>query len=185
MVADLINDARERMGKSVDATRTEFGALRTGRANPAILDRITVDYYGAITPLRQLAQVGAPEPRLLTVTPYDKSVLKQIERSIAESDLNLNPANDGSIIRLPIPELTQDRRKDMVRIARNMAEEGRIAIRNVRRDVISDVKELKKGGDIGEDDEHRAEVEIQKITDEYVSRIDEALKAKEAEIMEV
>lgn len=185
MVADLLNDARERMTKSVQATRNDFVSLRTGRANPALLDRVVVDYYGAITPLKQLAQVGAPEPRLLTVTPYDKSVLKEIEKGITESDLGLNPNNDGNMIRLPIPELTEDRRKDMVRLAKNMAEEGRIAIRNVRRDVMQMLKDLKKDGDISEDDESRGEKDLQKITDEFVGEVDAALKSKEAEIMEV
>lgn len=185
MIAELLQEARERMGKSVESTRHEYSTLRTGRANPGLLDRIHVNYYGANTPLRQLAQVGAPEPRLLTVTPYDKNVLKEIERSIAASDLGLNPANDGTIIRLPIPELTEERRREMARLAGKMAEEGRVAIRNIRRDVMSTLKELKKDGNIAEDDERRGEVDLQKITDEYVGKIDEALKHKEAEIMEV
>ena len=185
MVSDLLQDARDRMGKSVQALRNEFITLRTGRANPGLLDRVHVNYYGTSTPLKQLAQVGAPEPRLLTVTPYDKSVIKEIERSIAESDLGLNPANDGSTIRLPIPELTQDRRKDMVRIARTMAEEGRISVRNVRRDVMSTLKDMKKDGGLAEDDERRGETEVQKVTDEFIKEIDTALQSKEAEIMEV
>ena len=185
MVSELIEEAKTRMGKSVEATRHEFGSLRTGRANPSLLDRVQVSYYGAVTPLKQLAQIGAPEPRLLTVTPFDKSAIKDIERGIVEADLGLNPANDGSLIRLPIPELTEDRRKDMVRIARNMAEDGRIAIRNVRRDVMSSFKDLRKDGDISEDDERRAEGDLQKVTDSFVAEIDAALKTKEAEIMEV
>lgn len=185
MIEDLYKDARERMQKSVDSTRNEFMSLRTGRANPALLDRVSVDYYGAFTPLKQLAQIGAPEPRLLTVTPYDKGVMKQIEKSISDSGLGLNPANDGNMIRLAIPELTEDRRKEMVKIARNIAEDGRVAIRNVRRDVMSDLKALQKDGDIGEDDEHRAAGELQKITDGFVASLDETLKHKEAEIMEV
>lgn len=185
MIDDLFADARDRMSKSVHATRNEFLTLRTGRANPALLDRVSVDYYGAYTPLRQLAQIGAPEPRMLTVTPYDKGVMKQIEKSIADSGLGLNPANDGNMIRLAIPELTEDRRKEMVKIARNIAEEGRVAIRNVRRDVMSDLKSLQKDGDISEDDERRAAGELQKITDGYVAELDSALKQKEAEIMEV
>lgn len=185
MVSDMLQEARTRMEKSVQATKHEFSSLRTGRANPALLDRIMVDYYGASTPLKQLAQVGAPEPRLLTVTPYDKTVLKEIERSIAESDLGFNPQNDGNMIRLPVPELTEERRKDMVRIARNMAEEGRIAIRNVRRDVMQTIKELQKEGDLGEDEARRAEGDLQKVTDEHIAEVDAALKTREAEIMEV
>ena len=183
MISDQLNEARERMAKSVEATRNEFVSLRTGRANPSLLDRINVQYYGTFTPLKQLAQVGAPEPRLLTVTPYDKTSIKEIERAIAESDLNLNPANDGSIIRLPIPELTKDRRKDMVKLAGKMAEEGRVAIRNIRRDVIGNLKALSK--EVGEDEVHRGEADLQKITDEQIAEIDKALKSKEAEIMEV
>ncbi len=185
MIDDLLQESRERMTKSVESTRHEFGSLRTGRANPALLDRVVVSYYGTPTPLRQMAQIGAPEPRLLTVTPYDKGVMKEIEKAITESDLGLNPASDGQLIRLPIPELNEDRRKDMVRLARNMAEEGRIAVRNIRRDVMSSFKDLRKDGDITEDDERRAEGELQKVTDTYVAEIDQALKAKEAEIMEV
>jgi ribosome recycling factor len=185
VVTDLLAEAKDRMTKSAESTRTEFGTLRTGRANPQLLDRITVSYYGTMTPLKQLAQVGVPEPRLLTVTPFDKSSLKEIERSIAESDLGLNPGNDGNMIRLPIPELTQDRRKEMVRIARNLAEDGRIAVRNVRRDVIGKFKDLRKDGDLSEDDERRAEADLQKVTDAAVAQIDAALKGKEAEIMEV
>lgn len=185
MISDLLEDARTRMGKCVGSTRNEFGSLRTGRANPSLLDRVQVAYYGAVTPLKQLAQIGAPEPRMLTVTPFDKTVIKDIERGIVEADLGLNPANDGNMIRLPIPELTEDRRKDMVRIARNMAEDGRIAVRNVRRDIMSTFKELRKDGDISEDDERRAETDLQKVTDTVIAEIDTALKSKEAEIMEV
>lgn len=183
MIEEHLQAARERMTKSVEATRNEFVSLRTGRANPSLLDRVNVQYYGSFTPLKQLAQVGAPEPRLLTVTPYDKNSIKDIERAIAESDLNLNPANDGNVIRLPIPELTQDRRKEMAKLAGKMAEEGKIAVRNVRRDVMNDLKSLAK--EVGEDEVRRAEGDLQKITDEHVAEIDKALKAKEAEIMEV
>jgi ribosome recycling factor len=179
--ADTIADARERMQKSVESTRHDFTSLRTGRANPALLDRVMVNYYGSPTPLKQLAQIGAPEPRLLTVTPFDKSAMKDIEKGIADADLGFNPANDGVMIRLPVPELTEDRRKDMVRLARKMAEDGKIAVRNVRRDAISALK----AGDETEDEVRRAEGDIQKVTDEFVAMIDAALKGKEAEIMEV
>lgn len=179
--ADTIADARERMQKSVDSTRQDFTSLRTGRANPALLDRVVVNYYGAPTPLKQLASIGAPEPRLLTVTPFDKGAMKEIEKAISDADLGFNPANDGVLIRLPVPELTEDRRKEMVKLARKMAEDGRIAIRNIRRDAISDIK----AGDETEDEVRRAEGDVQKVTDEFIAAIDSALKGKEAEIMEV
>ena len=157
MIDDLLQDAREHMEKSVDATRTKFGSVRTGRATPHLLDRINVDYYGAQTPLKQLATVSAPEARLLTVQPYDKNSIKGIERAILESDVGLTPNNDGPIIRLQIPELTEERRKELVKVVRNLAEEGRVAIRNIRRDVMHDLRELKEAGEAGSDDEHRAE----------------------------
>lgn len=181
-VEDILAATRERMQKSVDSTRGDFTSLRTGRANPALLDRVVVNYYGAPTPLKQLAQIGAPEPRLLTVTPFDKGAMKEIEKAISDAELGFNPANDGVLIRLPVPELTEDRRKDMVKLARKMAEDGRIAVRNIRRDAINDVKD---DSDSTEDDVRRAEGDVQKVTDEHVAAIDAALKSKEAEIMEV
>jgi ribosome recycling factor len=159
--------------------------VRTGRASPALLDRIRVDYYGAITPLRQLATVSAPEARLLTIQPYDKSSIKQIERSIMESEVGLTPSNDGNLIRLVIPELTEERRKQLVRQVRHIAEEGRVAIRNVRRDCMHDLRELRDAGETGADEEHRAELGLQKLTDEKIAELDEVLKHKEAEILEV
>jgi ribosome recycling factor len=185
MIDDLLADAGERMTKSVDAMRHEFGTVRTGRATPGLLDRITVDYYGAVTPLRQLATVSAPEARMLTVQPYDRSSIKAIERAIMESDVGLTPNNDGTLIRLSIPELTEERRKQLVKVVRHIAEEGRVAIRNIRRDVMHDLRELKEAGEAGADDEHRAEAELQKVTDARISELDELLKAKEAEILEV
>ena len=179
--AETIADARERMQKSVDSTRSDFTTIRTGRANPAILDRVVVNYYGAPTPLKQLASIGAPEPRMLTVTPFDKGAMKEIEKAISDAELGFNPANDGQLIRLPVPELTEDRRKEMVKLARKLAEDGRIAVRNIRRDAISDIK----AGDETEDEVRRAEGDVQKITDEFIAAIDNALKSKEAEIMEV
>jgi ribosome recycling factor len=182
---ELITDARERMGKSVEATRGEFNSVRTGRASPALLDRINVDYYGTQTPLKQLATVNAPEARLLSVQPYDKSSIKAIERAIMESDVGLTPSNDGNVIRLVIPELTEERRKQLVRVVRHITEEGRVAIRNIRRDCMHDLRELKEGGEAGADDERRAEAELQKLTDAKVAELDGALKAKEEEILEV
>ncbi len=185
MIAELLEDARERMAKSVEAIRHEFGSVRTGRASPALVDRIRVDYYGAPTPLRQLATISAPEPRLLTIQPYDKGSIRTIEKAIMESDLGLTPSNDGNLIRLSIPELNEERRKQLVRQVRHIAEEGRVAIRNIRRDVMHDLRELKEAGETGADDEHRAEAELQKLTDQMVAELDEALKHKEAEILEV
>jgi ribosome recycling factor len=185
LIDDLLADAREHMHKSVDATRAKFGSVRTGRATPALLDRIMVDYYGAQTPLKQLATISAPEARLVTVQPYDKSSIKAIERSIQESDLGLTPNNDGQIIRLQVPELTEERRKQLVKVVRGLAEEGKVAIRNIRRDVMHDLRELRDAGEAGSDDEHRAEDALQKLTDEKVHELDALVKGKEEEILEV
>ena len=185
MIDDVLTDASRRMDKSVETAKHEFTTIRTGRASAALLDRIQVSAYGTKMPVNQLATISVPEPRLLTITPFDKSIMKDIERAIQESDLGLTPSNDGQIIRLPIPQLTEERRKDLVRQVRHMAEEGRVATRNVRRDAIHRLKELEKNGETGSDDVHRAEDKLQKLTDERVHQIDAALKAKEAEIMEV
>ena len=185
LIDELLADARDRMAKSVDSIRHEFGSVRTGRASPALLDRIVVDYYGAATPLKQLATITAPEARLLTVQPYDRSSIKAIERSILESDIGLTPSNDGNLIRLNIPELTEERRRQLVKVVRHIAEEGRVAIRNIRRDVMHDLRELKGSGEAGSDDEHRAEQELQKVTDGRIGELDQLLAHKEAEILEV
>src|SRR3989440_8735310 len=183
IVKDLLDDAGERMQKSVESTRHEFASVRTGRASPHLLDRVQVDYYGASTPLKQLANVAATEARLLTITPYDKSAIKQMEKAILESDLGLMPSNDGNLIRLTIPELTEERRKELVKVIHGLAEEGRVAVRNIRRDCMHDMRELRKEGDVGEDEERRAEGELQKLTDARVAEIDELLKGKEEEIL--
>ena len=185
IIKEFIDDAGDRMHKSVDSTRHEFTSIRTGRASPALLDRVEVDYYGARTPLKQLAGISAPEARLLSVTPYDKSSIKAIEKAIMESDVGLTPNNDGNVIRLAIPELTEERRRELVKVVRRIAEDGRVAIRNVRRDVMHDLRELKEAGEVGQDDEHRAEVELQKLTDARIGELDEALAVKEKEILEV
>src|SRR6202045_2876716 len=185
MIDELLEDARERMTKSVESTRHEFGSVRTGRATPALLDRISVDYYGTATSLKQLATISAPEPRLLTIQPYDKTSIKAIERAILESDVGLTPNNDGNVIRLAVPELTEERRKQLVKVVRNIAEEGRVAVRNIRRDVMHDLRELKEAGEAGSDDEHRAEVELQKLTDARIADLDAFLKHKEEQILEV
>jgi len=184
-IEEFIQDATRRMDKSVEAAQHELTTLRAGRASVSLLDRIHVDYYGTKTPLNQLATLNAPEPRLLTVQPFDPSSLSAIERAIQESDLGLTPANDGKIIRLPIPQLTEERRKELVKIARQMAEEGRVAVRNVRRDVMHHLKELVDKGEVGSDEEHRAEERVQKLTDEHTQKIDDLLKRKEEEILEV
>jgi ribosome recycling factor len=185
VIDELLEDARERMGKTVETTRGQFGTVRSGRASPALLDRINVDYYGSPTPLKQLATISAPEARLLTVQPYDKSSIKSIEKAILESDVGLTPNNDGNVIRLAIPELTEERRKELVKVVRHIAEEGRVAIRNIRRDVMHDLRELRDAGEAGSDDEHRAEEALQKLTDEKVHELDALLKGKEEEILEV
>jgi ribosome recycling factor len=185
IIDDFLADTREHMNKSVDATRAKFGSVRTGRASPALLDRIVVDYYGALTPLKQLATVSAPEARLLTVQPYDKNSVKAIERAILESDIGLTPNNDGNIIRLQVPELTEERRKELVKVVRGLAEEGKVAIRNIRRDTMHDLRELRDAGETGSDDEHRAEEALQKLTDEKVKELDALVRSKEDEILEV
>jgi len=184
-IDDLIQDAQRRMDKSVEAAAHEFQTVRTGRASAALLDRVQIDYYGTKTPLKQLATINVPEPRMLTVQPFDPSSIKSIERAIQESDLGLTPSNDGKLIRLPIPQLTEERRKELVRVVRHLAEEGRVAVRNVRRDVMHDLKELVRDGEVGDDEERRAEDRVQKMTDDHVGRIDDLLKRKEDEIMEV
>jgi ribosome recycling factor len=185
LLKDFLGEATARMKKSVEATRNEFATVRTGRASPHLLDRIEVDYYGTRTPLRQLAQISATEARLLTITPYDKNSIKAIEKSILESDVGLTPSNDGTVIRLQIPELTEERRRELVKVVHGIAEQGRVGIRNIRRDVMHDLRELKSEGEVGSDDEHRAESELQKLTDSHVSEIDTALAGKEEEILEV
>ena len=185
MIDDLLDDARERMAKTADSTQNEFSSVRTGRATPHLLDRITVDYYGAQTPLNQMANVAATDARMLTVTPFDKSIIGNIEKAILEPDVGPTPNNDGSTIRLQIPDLTEERRKELVKVVHGIAEDGRIAVRNVRRDVMSDLRELKKEGEAGEDDERRAETALQKETDKSIALIDSLLKGKEEEILEV
>jgi ribosome recycling factor len=184
-IEDFLADAKRRMDKSIEATHNEFNSIRTGRASPALLDRVTIDYYGTPTPLNTLASISAPEARLLVVQPYDPGAIKNIERAIQESDLGLTPSNDGKLVRLPIPALTEERRKDLVKVVRRVAEDGKVAIRNVRRDVMQHLKELVVNGDVGDDEERRAEQQVQKITDDHTKSIDDLLKVKEAEIMEV
>jgi ribosome recycling factor len=185
LIDELLADAKERMAKSVESSRGELATVRTGRASPHLLDRIAVDYYGNPTPLKQLANVSASDARLLTVTPFDKSALGAIEKAIQESDVGLTPSNDGNVIRLQVPEMTEERRREMVKVVHGVAEEGRVAIRNVRRDIMSDLRDLKKEGEAGEDDERRAEADLQKQTDGAIAELDALLKGKEEEILEV
>ena len=184
-IDEFVAEATGRMNKSVDATHEHFNSIRTGRASAALLDRIQIDYYGTPTPLKNLATINVPEPRLLTIQPFDPTSIKQIERAIQESDLGLQPSNDGKVIRLPIPQLTEERRKEYVKVVRTMAEEGRVAVRNIRRDVLRHLEELVRNGEVGDDEERAAEGRVQKVTDEHVHQIDELLKRKEADIMEV
>ena len=185
MTPGPIDDAKAHMQKTIEATRREFGAVRTGRATPALLERITVDYYGVQTPVNQVATVTAPDPRLLVVQPWDKRMIKEVERAILKSELGLTPSTDGNVIRLPIPALTEERRRELVKVVRKHAEEGRVAIRNIRRDHKEKLEQLEKGGKISEDDSRRAVDELQKLTDRYIKEIESLLSAKEAEIMEV
>ena len=185
MIDEFLDDAEGRMNKSVESTRNELATVRTGRASPHLLDRIKVDYYGTESDLRQLATVATTDARLLTLTPYDKSAIGAIEKAILESDVGLTPTNDGNVIRLQIPDLTEERRKEMVKVVHGVAEEGRVAVRNIRRDVMHDLRELKKEGEVGEDDERRAESELQRLTDEAIGEIESLLKGKEEEILEV
>jgi ribosome recycling factor len=182
---EFLADAKERMGKSVEACRHELATVRTGRASPHLLDRLNVDYYGVETPIKQLAQIAATDARLLTLTPFDKNAIGTIEKAIMESDLGLTPNNDGNVIRLQIPELNEERRRELVKVVHGVAEDGKVAVRNIRRDVMHDLRELKKEGEVGEDDERRAEAELQKRTDDATSEIDGLLRAKEEEILEV
>ena len=185
MLEEIKKDAGTRMAKSVASLRQELTKIRTGRAHTSLLDHITVEYYGSEVPLNQVSNVGVEDSRTLTVTPWEKDMVPKIEKAIMASDLGLNPATAGTVIRVPLPPLTEERRKDMIRVVRHEAEGGRIAVRNIRRDAIHDVKELLKEKMIGEDDERRAEEEIQTITDKYIAEIDQTLAEKESELMEV
>ena len=184
-VADILKASQEGMDKVIEATKRDFSAIRTGRANPAILERVQVECYGALTPLKQIAGISAPEPRLLVVQPWDKSIINNVEKAIQKADLGLNPTNDGSVIRLVIPQLTEERRKELVRMVKKDAEEKRVLVRNIRRDAKDKIKKLEKDGLISEDESRKTMDEIQKLTDKYIEEIDKLLAAKEAEIMEV
>lgn len=185
MIRELMADGKRRMDSALDALRSEFNTVRTGRASTGLLDRLHVDYYGAKTPLKQVANLSTPDSRTISITVYDKGAVNAVVRAIQESDLALTPNTDGTVIRLHIPPLTAERRKDLVKLVKNMAEEARVAVRNVRRDVIQDLKDLKKEGEISEDDERRAEDEVQKMTNGSIERVNDLLRHKEEEILEI
>ena len=185
MAHEIVGDVREKMEKSLQAFRQELVHIRTGRASVGLLDNIDVDAYGSKMKLNQVATVTAPEARMLMVQPWDKTQLAAIEKAIQSSPLDITPSNDGNVIRLPMPQLTEDRRKDLMKVVGKMAEEARISVRNIRRHEVEAAKKLQKDGDLPEDDAHRLTADIQKITDEYVAKIDDAVKSKDAEIMEV
>lgn len=185
MTKQVLDQAKERMTKSLAAFSRELASIRAGRASAALLDRISVDYYGAATPVNQLAGVSVPEPRLLVITPYDKSILGEIEKAIMKSDIGITPTNDGNVIRLAIPALTEERRKELVKVVKKEAEEAKVAVRNVRRDANDDLKKLEKNGEITEDDLRGYGEDIQKLTDEFIAKVDETAKEKEKEILAV
>jgi ribosome recycling factor len=185
MTDEILADAEERMKKAVTATKNEFTTIRTGRASIALFDRIMVDYYGTKTPLKQIASISTPESQLAIIQPWDKNALEGIEKAIRQSDLGLNPMNDGNIIRVPFPPLSEERRHELVKVVRKMAEEGRIAIRNIRHRARDDIKELEKEKEISEDEREKAEKKVQELTDKYIKEIDELLSYKEKEILEV
>ncbi len=185
MINEILKDAESRMQKSVESLKAELAKVRTGRAHPSLLEHITVDYYGSETPLSQVASIGVEDARTLTVTPWEKPMVQAVEKAIMKSDLGLNPNSAGTVIRIPMPQLTEDRRKDLVKVVRHEGENGKIAIRNIRRDANSDFKSLEKEKEISEDDERKAQDQVQKLTDKYVSEIDDILKAKEEDLMKV
>jgi ribosome recycling factor len=185
MIDDTLADAEQRMGKAVEALSRELATIRTGRARPALVEHIRVDYYGTPTPLNQLATIAAPEPRLLTIQPWDRSSLGAIERAIQMSDLGLNPTNDGVIIRLAIPQLTEERRKELVKLVHRRVEDGRVAVRNVRRDCLEELRRLQREKEASEDEERRAQEQLQKLTDRFVADAEQTGVEKEQELLEV
>lgn len=185
MISDLKKDAEAKMKKTIEVYKEDLQSIRAGRANPTLLDKITVEYYGQVTPLNQVAGISAPEPRLLAIQPWDANLIPEIEKSILKSDLGLNPSNDGKIVRLVIPQLTEERRKELVKVVKKNGENAKIAVRNVRREIIDEIKKSEKAKEITEDDRISAEEDIQKITDKYIAEIDTVTKAKEDELMEI
>jgi ribosome recycling factor len=185
MIKDIMDDAENRMGKAIDALQRDLGSIRTGRASPSLVERLPVEYYGSSTPLNQLAGISVPEPRLLVIQPWDRGSMTAIEKAIMKSELGLNPSNDGQVIRIAIPALTEERRKQLVKLVHGHVEEGKVALRNIRRDAMTHVKELMNEKMIGEDDERRAEQQVDELTRRFVSRADDVGKSKVQEVMEV
>jgi ribosome recycling factor len=185
MIKEVVQDARQRMEKTVASTQSELGKVRTGRANLSLLDTVRVDYYGSKVPLKQVANLGVPEARLITIQPWDRNMLAEIEKAIMKADLGINPNNDGHIIRLPIPPLTEERRKDLVRLVHQLGEEGKVAARNIRRDALDHLKKAQREHKISEDEEYNGGIDIQELTDDIIKKIDEMIQTKETEIMEV
>jgi len=185
MIKQVLDESKEKMEKTISATRSELAKIRTGRANLSLLDTVRVDYYGSMVPLKQVANMGIPEPRLITVQPWDKSQIGAIEKAIMQADIGITPNSDGHIIRLPIPPLTEDRRKELVKLVHQLGEEGKIAIRNIRRDALERFKKSQKSGEISEDEEYNGGIDIQNLTDEHIKKIDEIVSSKEEEIMEI
>ena len=185
MVKEVVQDAKERMEKTVSNAQSELGKVRTGRANVSLLDTVRVEYYGSKVPLKQVANLGVPEPRLITIQPWDRNLLGEIEKAVMKADLGINPNNDGHVIRLPIPQLTEERRKDLVRFIHQLGEEGKIAVRNIRRDAIDHLRKAQKEHEISEDEEYNGGIDVQELTDDFIKKIDELISTKEAEIMEV
>ena len=185
MIAEIKKDLESKMKKTISVYKEDLQSIRAGRANPWLLEKITVDYYGQSTPLNQVAGISAPEPRLLTISPWDASLISEIEKAILKSDLGLNPSNDGKVVRLVIPQLTEERRKELSKVVKKNGENAKVAIRNLRRDAIDEVKKLEKAKEISEDDRKSYEEEIQKLTDKYVEELDKITKAKEEELMEI
>lgn len=181
----VLKDTRDRMQKSIQALEEELNTIRTGRASAALFERVKVEYYGNPTPLNQVATISVPEARLVVIQPWDKGIINEIEKAIQKSELSVNPSNDGKVIRINIPPLTEERRKEYVKVAKNMAEQARVAVRNIRRDANDELKKAQKAGDLSEDEEKRAADEVQKITDEYVDKVNESVEAKEKEILEI
>ena len=185
MIKQVLDESKEKMEKTISATRSELAKIRTGRANLSLLDTVRVDYYGSMVPLKQVANMGIPEPRLITVQPWDKSQIGAIEKAIMQADIGITPNSDGHIIRLPIPPLTEERRKELVKLVHQLGEEGKVAIRNIRRDALERFKKSQKSGEISEDEEYNGGIDIQNLTDEHIKKIDEIVSSKEEEIMEI
>lgn len=185
MIEDILRSAEERMDKAVQVLRRDLTSVRAGRATPAMLDKVTVEYYGSQMPVNQVAGVSSPEPRMLVISPWDKGMLNEIEKAIQKSDLGLNPSNDGAVIRLVVPQLTEQRRQELIKVVRKMCEDGRIAVRNVRRDANDELKKLEKASEASEDDVRREQEKVQSLTDKYIAEIDKVFTAKEADLKEV